>query len=604
MTDRTQSPNVNANLPAWDLSDLYHGPEDPVIASDLTSAEEKAVSFEKRYKPLLQDAKTTSPSPLAGLLVDYKEIVTLLTKANVYAFLYFSENESDPARGSFMQKIQTRATEIYTHTLFFQSLWNKLDEAIAHQWLSDPAIALDTHFLNSLRRFAPYTLAEREEKIMALKSNTSSGAFGRLFGEVLSRISFALDKDGTKEVKTQGEILSLLHSPERAVRQAASTSLARGLKTETHVLTYIFNMILADHRTAMKIRSYERPMDPMNLTNEIDAATVANLLESVKRRYPLAQRYFRLKKKVLGLKDFFDYDRYASLESDERPIPFGDCKRIVLEGFSVFGPDTLKIIEQFFDRRWIDAQIRPGKHSGAYCCQTTPSLHPYILCNYTGTVREVSTVAHELGHGLHQYLSRKVGILESDAPLVLAECASVFSEMVIFEKILKGYPDPKKRLALLAAKIDDNIATVFRQVVLTEFEILCHEHGLKHGELQEETISDYWIQANRAMYGDTVTLTDDYRQGWKYIGHFIHTPFYCYAYAFAQLFVLSLYEKFKEDRNSFVPRYLEMLSLGGSRSPRDMAKVVGLNIEDPSFWDQGLNLLEGLILEAEQLAKI
>lgn len=585
----------------WDLSDLYLSADDPGVEADLTHAETLAVHFEKKYKSLLKN-KPGSTLSLADLMKDYKEILTVMTKPGVFSHLSFAEKTNDPAAGAYMQKIQVRLTDIAARLIFFEVQWNGLDAATAAQWLNDPTVEPDRHFLEKMRRFAPYTLNEGEEKIMAIKANTSSHAFGRLFSEVINNIPFYLDIHNQRVKKTEDEVLSLLHSPDRMERKMASESLAGGLETHTHILTYIYNMILADHRASLKIRNYKHPMDSRNLSNETDLAGVQNLMSSVKRAYPLVQRYYRLKKKLLKLDEFYDYDRYAPINATEDPLDFNQCRDIVLAGYYDFSPEAGKIVEQFFAKRWIDAEVREGKQGGGFCCETTPDLHPYILVNYTGTLRDVMTVAHECGHGLHQWLARKAGILESGAPLTLAETASVFGEMLIFEKILAKENDPKKRLSLLCGKIDDNFAAVFRQIVLTDFELLAHEAGLKEGELSSEKLSDFWIRANNAMYGKSVELTTAYRHGWKYIGHFIHVPFYCYAYAYAQLYVLSLYQRYKADKKSFIPAYFETLSLGGSKKPETIAAILSLNIRDPHFWQTGISLLEQLITEAETLA--
>ena len=583
----------------WDLSDLYHSIDDPTIEADLALAESEAVNFEKKYKTLFDDS-SNSGSFLADLMKDYKKIITLMTKPGVFSHLSFAAKTNNTSTGAFMQKIQVRLTDISSHLIFFEVQWNKLDEKTAQTRLSDPAIKADRHFLEKLRAFAPYTLTEGEEKIMAIKSDTGGHAFGRLFAEITNSIPFTIEINGERVKKTEGEILSLLHSASRNERKNASESLAEGLKANTHILTYIFNMILADHRSSLKIRGYKHPMDSRHLLNEIDPESVQNLIESVKGAYPIAHRYYRLKKRLLGLDQLYDYDRYAPLNMEEEKIHFDQCHQTVVSGYQAFSPEAGKIVEQFFTRRWIDAEIREGKQGGGFCCATTPGLHPYILVNYTGSLRDVMTVAHECGHGLHQTLARKAGILESDAPLTMAETASVFGEMLIFEKILDQEKNPKKRLALLCGKIDDHFATVFRQIVLTDFELTAHETGLKQGEISSEKLSDLWIEANALMYGDTVELTDAYRHSWKYIGHFIHSPFYCYAYAFAQLYVLSLYQRYKEDKKAFIPRYLEMLTLGGSRKPEAIAAIAGLNIRDPHFWKSGIDLLDQLVTEAER----
>ena len=586
----------------WDLSDLYQSVQDSHIERDLVYAESLAINFEKKYKTLFQNKPGVTPS-LVDLVRDYKQILTVMTKPGVFSHLSFAEKTNDPSIGAFMQKIQGRLTDISTRLIFFEVQWNRLDAETAAQWLSDPALASDRHFLKKMRAYAPYTLAEGEEKIMAIKSNTSSHAFSRLFSEVINNISFYVEINGRKVKQTEGEVLSLLHSTDQEVRKKASDSLAEGLKKNTHIITYIHNMILADHRASLKIRHYLHPMDPRNLSNEIEHESVKHLMDCVKRAYPLAHRYYRLKKKLLKLEKLYDYDRYAPVDQSEDKLDFSECAKIVIQGYYDFSPEAGKIVEQFFSKRWIDAEVREGKSGGGFCCETTPDLHPYILVNYTGTVRDVMTVAHECGHGLHQWLARKAGILESDAPLTMAETASVFGEMLIFEKILASEKDQKKKLGLICGKIDDNFATVFRQIVLTDFELLTHETGLKTGELSSEAISDFWIEANAALYGDSVELTPSYRHGWKYITHFIHSPFYCYAYAFAQLYVLSLYQRYQEDKKAFIPAYFEMLSLGGSRKPEEIAALAGLDIRGSQFWQSGIDLLDKLVTEAEQLAK-
>ena len=589
----------------WDLSDLYESPEDGRIKSDLKRAELKALVFEKKYKRSMEKlaSSKTGRLDLVKLLKEYKQIVTLLTKPLVYAHLYFAEKTSTPDRGAFLQRIRTSITEIKSHILFWETYWNLLRPKTAKALMKSPQLDSDRHYLEYTRNYAPHTLSEPEEKILSAKSDTSNNAFSRLFDETVNNIPFYMQLEGKKVKKTESEILSLSHSPLRDMRRKASESLAEGLKTQSRSLTYIFNMILADHRLNMKLRKFSHPMDTRNLANETDLPMVQNLIFSVKKAYPLVPRFYDLKRKLLGYTEMRDYDRYAPIDSTEERIDFNRCRDIVLSGYYAFSEKVGQIVEQFFTHRWIDAEMREGKQGGGFCCETTPDLHSYTLVNYGGTLRDVMTVAHELGHGLHQHLARKVGILESSASLTMAETASVFGEMLIFEKLLDEETDPQKRLNLLCGKIDDNFATVFRQIVLTDFELTAHETGLKQGELSNEQLCGVWLKSNAEMYGSSIKLTDPYRHGWLYIPHFIHTPFYCYAYAFAQLFVLSLFQKYKEDKEAFIPNYLDMLSLGGSKKPEDISAIAGLNIRDPLFWRSGLKLLESLVKQAEELAK-
>lgn len=592
----------------WNLADLYPSIDSPKIEEDLKTAEDKSLKFNRNYKSRLESlSKNESLAkdfPLKELIHDYEIIATLLTKPSVFAYLSFAGNTNDPKIGAFLQKIQTRITDIQSHLVFFEVMWNKLPAKTVEALISLPGMSNYRHYFEKLRTFAPFTLSEAEENILSLKANTGSRAFSRLFDEISNNIQFFMEVDGKKVKRNKAELLSLSHSPVRKERLEASKSLAEGLRNNSHVTTYIYNMILADHRSNLKLRKHQHPMESMNLSNEIDLDNVFNLIGSVKKAYPIAWRYYRLKRKLLGLDKLYDYDRYAPILENETRLNFSECREIVLSGYHQFSEEAGKIVEQFFSKRWIDAEIREGKHGGGFCAQTTPDLHPYILVNYTGTLRDVMTVAHELGHGLHQYTAaKKVGILESDAPLTMAETASVFGEMLIFEKILENVKDPRERLALICGKIDDNFATVFRQIVLTDFEKLAHEEGLKSGELDSEKLSDFWIQANAEFYGDSVVLTEDYRQGWKYIPHFVHTPFYCYAYSFAQLFVLALFQKYKEDKKDFVPKYLEVLSLGGSKKPEELARTFGLDLRSPDFWHSGLKLLDLLVGEAEKLSE-
>lgn len=588
----------------WNLSDLYQSPQDINIEADLKLAEEKALAFEKTYKPYFEPSQYQS-IPLVKLLSDYKEYVTILTKPGVYAHLYFSEHTLGDGRGAFLQKIETCTIDINNHLVFFEVGWNKMPAEIAESLMKDPAVQSNLHYLKHLRIYAPHTLQEGEEKIMAMKNQTGTSAFGRLFDEVINNIAFTLEIEGKPIKLNESQVLSRLHSKVREERKEAAESLAEGLRANTHILTYIYNMVLSDHRLNLKIRKFQHPMQPRNLSNETDLESVLNLVKSVKTAYPMAQRYYELKRRLLGLDKFYDYDRYAPLEAGEDKVDFKLCKDIVLSGYFGFSEEAGKIAEMFFKNHWIDAEIRDGKRGGGFCCQTTPDLHPYILVNYTGSLRDVMTVAHEIGHGLHQYLAgRSVGILESDAPLTLAETASVFGEMVVFEKIMEKEKEPKKRLALLMGKIDDQFATVFRQIAMTDFELQAHEAGQKQGELPETLLNDFWMNANESFYGKSVMLSEGYRHGWKYIPHFVHTPFYCYAYAFAQLYVLSLYQKYKENRNGFIPKYFDILSLGGSRRPEEIAKIAGLDLKDPKFWEKGLDLLEAMVKEAEKSAPL
>lgn len=589
----------------WDLSDLYSSQKDPKIQKDIAAAKEKAIAFEKKYKPIFEQLHkgASLPNPLPELLKDLEEITTISTCPIVYAMLLHAAHTDSQAVGAFYNKIQLELTQIRHHLRFWDLEWNSLDDKIAHPLMEDEKVASYRHYLEVSRQYAQHLLTEPEEKIMDVKANTGGRAFSRLFDEVINNIPFYLQKNGTPEKKTEGEVLALLYSADREERKKGHASLTTGLVENKKIITYIFNMIAQDHKSTNELREYDHPMKSRNMANEIEMPVVESLVEAVKGGYPLVERYYKLKKKLLNLETLYDYDRYAPVLPDQSVTSWEECQKIVSEGYHQFDSEFGDIADLFFEKKWIDAEVREGKRGGAFCCSTTSELHPYVFTNYTGKQRDVMTVAHELGHGIHQYLARKVGIFESDAPLTLAETASVFGEILIFDKLKKQIKDPKQKLGLLCGKIEDMFATVFRQIVMTDFEHRLHEAAIKEGELSTEQISDFWVAANQPMHGDAVQLTDEYRAWWMYIPHFIHTPFYCYAYSFAQLLVLALYKKYQEDPADFTPKFKEMLSLGGSKKPEEICAIMGLDIQDPVFWQTGLAVIEELISQAEALAQ-
>jgi oligoendopeptidase F len=394
----------------------------------------------------------------------------------------------------------------------------------------------------------------------------------------------------------------LLYDGRREVRRAAAEALSRGLRANELLLGFIFNTLVQDHASDDRLRRYQDPMQSRHLANEISADTVQALMHACEARHDLVQRYYRFKGRLLALEPLADYDRYVPIVTESSTTSWARCREIVLDAYAAFSPDMSAIAAEFFERRWIDAQMRSGKRGGAFSASTVPSVHPYVLVNYTGRLNDVMTVAHELGHGVHQYLSRGQGYLQADTPLTMAETASVFGEMLVFEHLLRQVDDRTTRLALLCQKIEDTIATVFRQIALTRFEQKLHAARRTEGELARERICAIWQETNAGMYGDAVLLTDDYRWWWAYIPHFVHTPFYCYAYSFGELLVLALYEKYRREGAAFVPRYLELLAAGGSDTPENLLRRVGVQIADPGFWQLGLEPLSQMIAEAERIA--
>ncbi|HVM94973.1 MAG TPA: M3 family oligoendopeptidase [Candidatus Acidoferrales bacterium] len=587
---------------SWNLADLYRGFDDPQLEADLSAALDQARIFESKYRGRIQVAGGPQPTLVADAVAEMEAIVERLGKACAFADLLHSADVTPPENGALVARTQEQASAVRKALIFLELEWMALSDAEAEPVLNHEACRHYRHFLHSMRRYRPHVLSEPEEKILEEKANTGHRAFARLFNEFLSSLTFRLQVDGATEELNESEVLNRLRDENRSVRQAASEALTQGLRSNELVLGFIFNTLVQDHSIDDRLRGYTDPMQARHLANEISGQTVGALIEACEARHDLVQRYYGLKRRLLGLPDLADYDRYAPVVAESESISWTQARGIVLEAYNAFSPRMSEIADQFFARSWIDAEPRNGKRGGAFSASTVPSAHPYVLVNYTGRLYDVMTVAHELGHGVHQYLSRPQGYLQADTPLTTAETASVFGEMLVFEHLLREVANPREKLALLCNKIEDTIATVFRQICLTRFEQSLHLARRSRGELSREAICDLWQAANSALYGDTVRLTDNYRWWWAYIPHFIHTPFYCYAYGFGELLVLALYESYRREGASFVPRYLELLSAGGSDTPEKLLRPLGVDINDPGFWQLGLEPFRKMVEEAERLA--
>ena len=585
----------------WDLSDLYSNLKDKKIQRDIKDLFQKSEAFEKKYRGKINSPKLT-PKFLLNAVEDLEYISEKIGKLLSFAYLVFAGNTRNPENGAFLQMIQEKSTEARKHLMFFELEWIKLSNKKVDSLLNNKILFQYKHFLEQERSYKPHKLSEPEEKILDEKANTGSRAFKRLFDEILNNIRFKIRLDGKTKSLSETEILALLYDPDRNKRKAGAKSLTVGLKENSHVLTYIFNTLVQDHALNDRLRLFENPMDSRNLSNEIDKKTLDSLMTSCERNYDMVDTYYSLKKRLLGIKKFYDYDRYAPIFHDSEIINYKKSKEIILGSFHNFSPKMANIAQKFFDKNWIDAEVRDGKRGGAFSHSTVPSAHPYVFTNYTGRMRDVMTLAHELGHGVHQYLSRQQGYFQSDTPLTTAETASVFAEILVFHKLMETEKNPKIKLALICGKLEDIFATVFRQVVLTRFEESLHHARRDKGELTSENINELWAEANKPMFGKSVEMSDDYRNWWMYIPHFIHSPFYCYAYSFGELLVLSLYSKYINEGNVFVPRYIELLSSGGSDAPEVLLERVGVNIKDPDFWQGGLDLLREMVDEALALA--
>jgi oligoendopeptidase F len=586
----------------WDLSDLFAGHDDPRIEATLADCHTRAVAFATRFRPLFGQPETLTAAVLLEAMKELEIVYEALGRVGSYAGLLYASDTSHPKYQDLEQKVEQRSTEIRNLILFFEIQWLKADEAIAQSLIGVPALKSYRHYLQSLRRYRPHTLSEPEEKVVNEKDNTGRNAFGRLFSEITSALSFTLERDGKREELNLSQVLSLLHEPDRALRQRALDTLYQGLSHHSQVLTFVYDTLIQDHLTMDRLRQYADPMAQRHLFNEIDGEVVKTMMAVTESNYGLAQNYFGLKARLLQLPKLALHDQYAPVGKDVRPFPYDQARLVILEAFEAFDPAFRRIASEFFAKNWIDAEIRKGKRGGAFCASPSPQLHPYILCNYDDNLRDVMTVAHELGHGLHGSLSRKQNYFNYDTPLTTAETASVFGEMLVFDHLLAQQTDPQVQIALLAGKIEDIFATVFRQNVLTKFEELAFA-ARKEKRLTPETLGNLWLEANGKYYGAAVEIPNGYRCGWSYIPHFIHSRFYCYSYVFGQLLVLALYRMYKDEGKSFVPKYLALLEAGGSDSPEALLKPLGVDIHEPAFWQKGFEEIKVLVANLRKVCE-
>jgi oligoendopeptidase F len=580
----------------WDLSDLYNSSDDPLLEKDLAESTKRAEAFASSYRGRIG---ALTVSELVQLLQAYETILELSGKAGTFAFLNWSTNTEDPARGALLQRLHEHSSQLQQKLLFFELEWAHVEDDRAQVLMSDPALAHYRFWLTLARRYRPHLRSEAEEKILAEKAVTGRNAWVRFFEEVHSGARYTLQG----EQLPQQSVLTKLYEPDRSQRQRAAEAFTAGLQNMRRVNTYVFNNLLAEKASDDRLRSYSTWISARNLANQIDDATVQALVQAVTGRYAIVARYYNLKKELLGLEELFDYDRYAPLPTVNRRYQWQEAKQMVLDAYSSFHPEMGEITESFFKKNWIDAAVRPGKRGGAYSHGAVPSVHPYIFMNFEGTPRHVMTLAHELGHGVHQYLSREQGILSADTPLTTAETASVFGEMLVFQKLMAVEKDPQVRLSMLVQKIEDTFATVFRQTAMNRFEEAIHEARRSEGELTTDRYNEVWMKTQKEMFEGSVTLTDNYSVWWSYIPHFIHSPGYVYAYAFGELLVLALYARYQESAASFPAAYRDLLAAGGTNWPEELVRPLGVDLKDPTFWGKGLGMIEEFVGQAEVMAK-
>jgi oligoendopeptidase F len=588
-------PDLTAADVAWDLEPLVFGQGPEGIAPLMEAADAAATRIEA-YRGRLAELTATE---LAQVMAQMADLNDALGRAGSYAGLRFSVDTSDPERGAAMQRFQEEATAISTRILFLELEWAEVDDARAAELLTSPELDFCRYYLESARRYRPHLLTEPEEKILSEKHVTGSSAWSRLFDELTSAILVDLP-DGPTSLE-QG--LSRLGSPDRSERRAAADAVTEGLAPGLRTRAFVFNTLMADKATDDRLRSYGSWIASRNLSNEASDESVQALVDAVVGRYDIPQRWYRLKAQMLGLERIADYDRNASVAEVEEEFSWSQATEIVLDAYGSFSDELAGVVRTFIDESWIDAPVRPGKRPGAFCSYTVPSAHPFLLLNWTSRRRDVLTLAHELGHGLHAYLARQQGIFHQTTPLTLAETASVFGETVTFGRLLSDTTDPAARLALLAESLEGQIATVFRQVAMNRFEDAVHTHRREVGELSVDDFGDAWERTQTAMLGEAVELTPGYRTWWSYIPHFIGSPGYVYAYAYGQLLALAVYARYEAEGESFVPAYLDLLRAGGSMEPEALGRIVGVDLADPGFWDGGLAIIDEQLSAAEAAAK-
>lgn len=580
---------------SWDLEDLVGGKGAAGVEELLDEADRIAGSLTKQRGKI---ASLTSVE-LADVMREMAKLHEVSHLAGSYAGLDFSIDMTDSTRGALMQKVEERLTAVGTKLVFFELEWAALEDEHVRKLLADDALEFCRHHLASARRYRDHLLTEPEEKIMTEKSVTANSAWDRLFGELISAVSVEIEGHQVALERA----LSRLASPDREVRRATAEAVTEALGPGLKTRTFIYNTLLYDKSVNDRLRGYENWLSSRNLSNEASDESVQALIESVRKRYDIPQRWYALKARVFGLDRLADYDRMASLAADDVTIEWHDAREFVLDSYRSFSPELGELVLRFFEESWIDAPVRPGKRPGAFCSYTVPSVHPYVFLNYTARRRDVLTLAHELGHGVHGALAAKQGIFHQSTPLTVAETASVFGEEVVFGRLLELEEDPGSRLALLAEKIEGAIATVFRQTAMNRFEDLAHTERRSRGELPPERFGELWTQSQQEVLGDAVEITEGYKTWWSYVPHFINTPGYVYAYAYGQLLALSVFKRWQDQGADFVPRYLEMLGAGGSMAPEELGRIVDCDLADPGFWDGGLEIVEGQLRAAEEAAK-
>jgi oligoendopeptidase F len=579
---------------AWDLTDLFEGPDDPKLEAEVADAESAGEASRSRYHGRVAGL---GAAELAEAVAERERIESQLDRALAFAHLRFATNMADPTRGALLARLQERAAALETKLLFFGLEWAAVDDEQADGLLADEAVAHWRHYLTSLRKYRPYLLSEPEERVLTEKTVSGVSAWSRLYEELLGALRVRID-DEDVSIETA---MARLYSADRETRQDAAEAITEALQPGLRTRTFVFNTILLDKSIDDRLRNYPTWISARNLANETTDEAVQALVDAVVSRYEVARRYYRLKARLLGLDRLAHWDRFAPLTDDTVRVPWGEARSLVVDAYADFADEAGDIVDGFFGRSWIDAPVRPDKRTGAFCATTIPGVHPYVLMNYTGDRRSVLTLAHELGHGLHGVLAQPLGLFNASTPLTTAETASVFGEALTFKRLLAAEDDSRRRLDLLAGRLEDAFATTFRQISMNRFEDVVHTFRRTEGELAPEKLNEHWLSAQETLFEDTVD-TSGYDAWWSYVPHFAAVPGYVYAYAYGYLFSLAIFQRYEHEGEALVEPYFELLRAGGSRSPEELAKIVDLDLADPAIWASGIDALAEQLEEAENLA--
>ncbi|MCY4527380.1 MAG: M3 family oligoendopeptidase [Anaerolineaceae bacterium] len=599
MIDAASQPTTGAENILWDLSIFYSGPEDPAIEADMAAIDADIGAFADDYRGRVASLDA------AGLVAAMQRVEALLDRVyrlEMFAQMLYVTDTNNPSFGALMQKLTEYAARVQQGLLFFELEWTALDDDVATDLLAQPELARFRHYLEAERRYKPHLLSEPEEKLLVEKAVTGREAWNRFFNQLMGAARYEL----RGEELTQSQVLSKLFDTDRELRREAAAAVTAGLKQQAMQLTYVFNVLAADKASEDRQRGYGTWVSSRNLSNKVADEVVEALVQAVTANYDIVAAHYELKRRLLGYDELYDYDRNSPLPvaGSDRVYHWQEARDIVQKAYRSFSPRMADISQRFFDEGWIHAALAPGKMGGAFSASGPVSAHPFIMMNYTGRERDVSTLAHELGHGVHQALATETqGLLNAQTPLTTAEMASTFGEMLVFNDLMENEPDAEARLAMLAGKIEDSFGTIFRQVAMNRFEHGYHNARREQGELNAAQLGEIWLQTQRDMFQGSVTMSEDYGHWWSYVPHFLNVPGYVYAYAFGELLVLALFRLYQQRGADFVPDYLDVLAAGGSDWPHNILARLGVDLTDPEFWNEGLAILRDMVRLEEQLAR-